>query len=250
MTRRRLPPLPALAGALLLLAASHLAAAQLPATRIVGGAPAPSNRFPYLASLRTGDGSHFCGGALVAPAVVATAAHCVEGQSVAQVHIGRRYLQTSESGYIVRSVAKAVVHPGYDAYSNENDVALLLLDSDTGRAALALAPAALQLADGQQLSVAGWGATSEGALYLSETLMYVNVSHIAYSRCSPLFPAGSLAAGMMCAGELAGGKDSCQGDSGGPLIRLGSTPGADVAVGVVSWGWGCARAGLPAPSLS
>ena len=37
--------------------------------------------------------------------------------------------------------------------------------------------------------------------------MYVNVSHIAYSRCSPLFPAGSLAAGMMCAGELAGGKD-------------------------------------------
>ena len=46
-------------------------------------------------------------------------------------------------------------------------MALLLLDSDTGRAALALAPAALQLADGQQLSVAGWGATSEGALYLS-----------------------------------------------------------------------------------
>ena len=48
---------------------------------------------------------------------------------------------------------------------------------------------------------------------------------------------------MMCAGGV-GGKDSCQGDSGGPLVtRRG--PGAPWAlVGVVSWGYRCAREGV------
>ncbi|CAG7830224.1 unnamed protein product, partial [Allacma fusca] len=46
--------------------------------------------------------------------------------------------------------------------------------------------------------------------------------------------------GMICAGEIKGGKDSCQGDSGGPL-----TDSQNVLVGIVSWGYGCARSGYP-----
>ena len=42
---------------------------------------------------------------------------------------------------------------------------------------------------------------------------------------------------MICAGEA--GKDSCQGDSGGPMTS------GDYHVGIVSWGYGCARAGYP-----
>jgi secreted trypsin-like serine protease len=50
--------------------------------------------------------------------------------------------------------------------------------------------------------------------------------------------------GMLCAGELSGGKDSCQGDRGGPLFATDAT-GKHTQVGVVSWGVGCARPDIP-----
>ena len=52
---------------------------------------------------------------------------------------------------------------------------------------------------------------------------------------------------QICAGEIAGGKDTCQGDSGGPLYVLGTVNGKSkyVVAGVVSYGNGCAQPNYP-----
>ena len=51
--------------------------------------------------------------------------------------------------------------------------------------------------------------------------------------------------GMICAGELHGGKDACQGDSGGPLSYKAFFEGDSIwwLKGVVSFGVGCGRTG-------
>ena len=45
--------------------------------------------------------------------------------------------------------------------------------------------------------------------------------------------------GMICAG--AGGKDTCKGDSGGGIVSRSNDTGEYSAIGVTSWGRGCAR---------
>ena len=58
-----------------------------------------------------------------------------------------------------------------------------------------------------------------------------------------LYSSSDISSNMMCAARA--GKDSCQGDSGGPLVVEDSSTSQDTLVGVVSWGIGCARDGLP-----
>jgi len=75
-------------------ATSPAEVARQPATRIVGGRDAAKNRYPYFVSLRESyDGVHKCGGSLVAPDVVVTAAHCQSNIRYAQV--GKYHLSGS-----------------------------------------------------------------------------------------------------------------------------------------------------------
>ena len=93
---------------------------------------------------------------------------------------------------------------------------------------------------GRNLTVAGWGTTSEGG-NISDRMREVSVPVVsdarAQSACGPrsYFPKLMVAAG---AKDI----DSCQGDSGGPLFKP-SVPRTQV--GIVSFGNGCARAGFP-----
>lgn len=85
MTRRARPRPPllsrllcaALLAALLSGAAASRHLAQAVRPRIVGGTQTSAARYPYIVSLRDANGNHFCGGSLVAPLVVLTAAHCI-----------------------------------------------------------------------------------------------------------------------------------------------------------------------------
>lgn len=95
---------------------------------------------------------------------------------------------------------------------------------------------------GTDMTVAGWGATSEGGSGPDAPLR-VAVPIVSHSQCNTWYGAGSITNDMICAGLQEGGKDSCQGDSGGPLFYISGNQAT--LVGVVSWGIGCAREDQP-----
>ncbi|EFN53063.1 hypothetical protein CHLNCDRAFT_11918, partial [Chlorella variabilis] len=215
---------------------------------IVGGSAAPVGRYPYMVSLRDASGSHYCGGSLIAPRVLLTAAHCVADavHKFPSVHIGRQYLSQAESDYDVRRTVTTAIHGSYDPATSANDIALLRLDAASTKAPLALPTFDLVPANNTPLSVLGFGTTSEGGMYLSSDLQHVTIAYFDAATCQALYPFGQIKPGMLCAGALAGGKDSCQGDSGGPLVLPSSNSASgDLQLGVTSWGYGCARPGLP-----
>lgn len=245
------PVLAALVGLLLLPAASDGISGSKShrGVKILGGAIAAPGQFPWMAVLvdsaarRAIDGA-FCGGTVIAPRVVLTAAHCVEGTRADEIDVvvGRTRLSVDTDGERIK-VSKIVVHPGYDSESVIKDVALLQLATPTSIAPLALAhPADNGLtAPGSRVMVMGWGATAEGG-DASDDLRYVRLTARSHGYCDRVY--GTIDdPSQICAGSSRAGEDSCQGDSGGPLIAGEGT--ATRLVGTVSYGEGCGRKDIP-----
>jgi hypothetical protein len=228
---------------------------------IVGGTLVPAGRYPFTVSLQAPASSgtpfakHFCGGSLISSTWVLTAAHCVvdslrTGTALPtdiDLLIGRTTL--TDTGGQARDAAEIRVNPSYNKTTHESDVALIRLSS-----ASTIAPIQLTTSQerdlwdaGDNLTVAGWGATSQGGSG-SATLREVSVPVVADSTMATAAVYGSSfkARTMLGAGPLTGGRDSCQGDSGGPLFAPSASPsGQPRLVGVVSWGAGCAQVNKP-----
>ncbi|XXX74009.1 serine protease [Sorangium sp. So ce134] len=212
---------------------------------IVGGVPAVAAEWPWMVSLRDSTNSHFCGGTLIAPTWVLTAAHC---GAPASVKIG-----PAASTAVSRGVAQRIAHPSYNASTSANDIALLRLSSAVTGVATAPLNRDAEFPNGVALSnatgsasrnvrVAGWGDTSEGGSP-SATLLAAAVPVITNSSCATAYSGlGAVFASNICAGLMGGGVDTCQGDSGGPLTFQFGGP---LLSGITSWGEGCARPGLP-----
>jgi trypsin len=230
----------ALAAAGALVAAPGVSAGSEPA--IVGGSPATIEDFPATVLFNVGGHQH-CAGILVAPDKVLTAAHCTDRVAVSSMEIigGRtRFGDTSGRTAGVRAVWQ---NPGFDTARMRHDDSVLTLDEE-----LPYRPATLvRSADdpaylaGADVTVLGWGTTSEGGA-VSGTLLQVTVPVVDNDTCAADYRTGGTAydkASMFCAGVPEGGKDSCQGDSGGPAYVDGKL------AGIVSWGEGCARKEFP-----
>ncbi|MGI8460687.1 MAG: serine protease [Solirubrobacterales bacterium] len=255
--------------------------------RIVGGAPTTIEQYPWQVAIeRAPNGQsafnrQFCGGSLIAPTVVVTAAHCVfnttgpegtclpiDGFNTAPSSIsvisGRTFLDgtdgketaVTEIFYLDGSATAPTIEAQttgdrrglYDCNTQEFDVALLQIASAAPPPAAAIKIAGADetgvWAPGKPAFASGWGALSEGGTF-PDQLHAVQLSYLDDSVCSDpsRYGTGYFPQTMLCAGELAGGKDTCQGDSGGPLVAL--TDNGVRLIGDTSFGVGCARPNFP-----
>jgi len=201
---------------------------------VVGGTRAAQGEFPWVVRLSMG-----CGGALLRPNIVLTAAHCVGGtgnNTSITATLGSVDLQDParvqiRSNYVHRA-------PGYNG--NGKDWALIRLQSPS---TLPLLPANTSTAnDSGTFTVMGWGAASEGGGQ-QRYLLKAQVPFIDDTSCRSSYPS-LIPAEEICAGFPQGGVDTCQGDSGGPMVRRDAGNNW-VNVGIVSWGEGCARPNKP-----
>jgi len=245
-------------------------------SEIIGGKQTPATGGQFLAAIFQdfGDGEFFqnCGGTFIAEDVVLTAAHCsvdLVGLDDANnqlllgptdpsvLRVARRPaslagLDDSE----LLEVESVYVHPGFDWITLDNDIAVWKLASSSPGPVLQLATQSstsrLERLE-STVKALGYGVTNTETGEASDVLMQVNVPVVPLAECQanyyeasggadqPLTPEEIVTGNMFCAGRE--GKDTCQGDSGGPLTTgMGEKMRL---VGITSWGFGCAEAGLP-----
>jgi secreted trypsin-like serine protease len=262
MRRRAVLLLATMAVALLLACAAALAAnAQDYQAQVVGGTAVPNGKYPFVAFVRgqTQDFRFFCGGSLIDPNSVLTAAHCAEGVRASKmtVTVGRTVLGSDQGQK--RRVSNIFVHSKYDNDNLAYDAAVLKLSrSVSGIEPIKRATASQDNLErpGRYATIAGWGNTikqpANCEIFCNTDSNYpkrmreARVPLVSDAEADKTYdaidgPSDYIPPLMVAAGRE--GKDTCQGDSGGPLFA--KTASGPRQIGITSFGAGCATKRYP-----
>lgn len=221
---------------------------------IMGGEEAQPGAWPWQAALVRAEmadayAGQFCGGSLIAPLWVLTAAHCVQNAQPTFIHVvlGRHQLSSAEGERI--PVAQIIVHQDFDYYNLDSDLALVRLARPSTQQPIGLdAPDdAILEQQGTPATVIGWG-IADPAYQPSDVLRQVVLPVVQSQTCKSMQQyAGWIKPSMICAGftpEVSSSKSPCYGDSGGPLMVRRPEDNGWAQIGVVSWGFGCQGYGV------
>ncbi|XP_040211897.1 serine protease 33-like isoform X2 [Rana temporaria] len=224
--------------------------------RIVGGTNAIDGKWPWQVAVKDkeSNGEYLCGGSLISPEWVMTAAHCIHlpiQVSNYKVYLGLYQLGVISSHTVIATVRNIFVNSNYTNSGSPGDIALIQLATPVTYTQyimpICLPSSTTTFPCGTECWVTGWGTRySGGSVVANGPLQEVMVPLIDRNTCQTFYRAGSnfrIQDDQICAGYKNGQKDSCQGDSGGPLVC--KVQGVWYQVGVVSWGEGCAEPNYP-----
>ncbi|XP_053462302.1 kallikrein-2-like [Nycticebus coucang] len=214
-------------------------AVTLTQSRIVGGWECERHSQPWHVGLTHNDFA-YCGGILVHPQWVLTAAHCsVYG---GQVWLGRHTLSEDEDTAQVIKINQTFLHPLYNTTHLKHQTLEVLEDSSHDIMLLHLSKPAnitdavkvvdLPTQEPELRSIcytSGWGSIHPDNFIRPRSLQCVDIILLSNDKCEKAY-AEKVTEFMLCAGSWDGGKDTCMGDSGGPLICNGTLQG------ITSWG--------------
>ncbi|TDH03465.1 hypothetical protein EPR50_G00163800 [Perca flavescens] len=218
---------------------------------IIGGKNAERSSWPGMVVLNlTSDGVNKwrCGATIASSQWLITSASCVKRHPApvwrrSFAYVNSLNLQKDQARFI--EIVTAVDHPEYRAKEYGHDITLIKLKKKVDFTKMAgkvnLPSADDNFGPSSECWITGWGNVGINVpLPGPETLQELKVPIIPNSVCKASYP--ELTSDMMCAGDMAGGKDACDGDYGGPLMCR--VQGGFVQVGIMSYG-SCGLPGRP-----